>query len=161
MPLAVEQSKLRFAVGIFDTWPRVRDALRDARERGLVLDTFNCIAFERVFAGKIIMAPSQKPVALQTLPFLEDTEPIACTSGPLADCLSERLRAGARTLKEALGYWLIPRHAGHFEDAVKAGKILLWIPVADADKERDAYQILLATSSNSVGVHDLVLAGGL
>jgi hypothetical protein len=77
--------------------------------------------------------------------------------GPLADRFAERLRAGARTLEEALRHWLIPRHAAHFEDAVKAGKILLWIRVANADEERNAYQILLATSSNSVGVHDLVL----
>jgi hypothetical protein len=157
MPLAVEHPKLRFAVGTFDTWPLVRGALRDARARGLVLNTFNWIALERVFAGKTIMAPSQKPVILQTLPFPEDTEPIVCTSGPLADCLTERLRAGARTLKEALGHWLIPRHARYFEDALKAGKILLWIRIANADEERNAYQILLATSSNSVGVHDLVL----
>ena len=84
---------------------------------------------------------------------------IACTSGPLADRLLRRLAAGAHSLKEALGHWLIPRHAAHFEEAVRAGKILFWIRVGDADDERRAYQSLLAHSSNSVGVHDLVLPG--
>jgi hypothetical protein len=81
---------------------------------------------------------------------------MACTSGPLADCLMERLSSGAQSLKDALGHWLIPRHAAHFHDAVEAGKILLWICVVLADEERRAYQSLLACSSNSVGVHDLM-----
>jgi hypothetical protein len=104
------------------------------------------------------MAPSQERVTLQALVFSDSSELTVCTAGPLGDCLT-RLHSGARTLKEALGDWLIPRHAAHFENAVKAGKILLWIRVADADQERRAYQTLLASSSNSVGVHDLILPG--
>ena len=65
----------------------------------------------------------------------------------------------ASSLKDALGLWLIPRHAAHFEDAVLAPRILLWIRVGDADDERLAYKCLLVHSSNSVGVHDLVLPG--
>jgi hypothetical protein len=154
-----EQPKLRFAVGTFDTWSQVREALRDLRARGLVLDSFNCLALMRLFSGKTIMAPNQEPVPVQPLSFPGNSELIACTSGPLANCLMERLASGARSLKHALGLWLIPRHAAHFQDAIQAGGILLWVRVTDADDERLAYQSLLVHSSNSVGVHDLVLPG--
>jgi hypothetical protein len=59
----IEQPKLRFAVGMFDSWTQLRDALRDLRARGLVLDSFNCLALERLFNGKAILAPDQKPIA--------------------------------------------------------------------------------------------------
>ena len=87
-----EQPKLRFAVGTFDSWPQLREALRDLRVRGLVLDSFNCLALRSVFAGKAIVAWNQEPVAVQQLPFADNSEVIACTSGPLADCLMERVR---------------------------------------------------------------------
>jgi hypothetical protein len=150
---------LRFAVGTFDSWEEVRDALDDLRSRGLVLDSFNCVALERLFADKTIMAPDRQPVGVEVLPFLESSKLIACTSGPLTLALMEKIRSGARCLKDALGHWLIPRHAAHFQGAVEAGKILLWIRVRDADEERHAYRTLLAHSSNSVGVHDLMLPG--
>jgi hypothetical protein len=154
-----EKPKLRFAVGTFDSWAEVRNALHDLRVRGLVLDTFNCVALERLFAGKTIVAPDRKPVTVEVLRFAESSEAIACTSGPLADSLLERIDSGAQSLKEALSRWLIPRHAAHFLDAVEAGRILFWIRVADADDERRACLSLLAHSSNSVGVHDLMLPG--
>ena len=155
-PLA-EQSKLRFAVGTFDSWAQVREALRDGRKRGLVLDSFNCLALERLFAGKTIVAPNQERVPIQLLPFPGNAEPIACTSGPLADHLMGRLRSGAGSLKDALGHWLIPRHAVTFEGVVQAGNILFWMQVANDDDERRAYHSLLAHSSSFVGVHDLVV----
>jgi hypothetical protein len=151
-----EINKLRFAVGTFDSWPQVRQALRDARMRGLVLDSFNCLALERMFAGTTIVAPNQERVPIQLLPFPGNAEPIACTSGALADCLTERLRSGAGNLNEALSHWLIPRHAARFESVVQDAKILFWMQVADSDDERRAYQCLLTHSSNSVGVHDLI-----
>jgi hypothetical protein len=157
--VAAQEPKLRFAVGTFESWEQLRQTLDGARLSGLVLDSFNCLGLERLFAGKTILSPSQKAVAIQPLPFSEDSEVIACTCGPLAARLMERLHAGNRTLQEALARWLIPRHASHFADAVRAGKILLWIRVINADEERHAYQTLLATSSNSVGVHDLMLPG--
>jgi hypothetical protein len=157
--LPLTEAKLRFAVGRFESWSQVREALRDLRARGLVLGSFNCLALKRLFSGRTIRAPDQEPVPVQALPFPGGSELIACTSGPLANCLLERLASGAPSLKHAIGLWLIPRHAVHFEDAVQAGKILLWIRVADADDERRAYQSVLAHSSNSVGVHDLVLPG--
>ena len=137
LPLT-EQPKLRFAVGTFDSWSQVREALRDLRVRGLVLDSFNCLGLKRLFSDKTIMAPNQEPVAVQVLPFPVSSEPIACTSGPLANGLMARLGAGAPSLKHAFGRWLIPRHAAHFQDAAQAGKILLWIRVADAYDERRA-----------------------
>ena len=154
-----EQPKLRFAVGTFESWSQVREALHDLRARGLVLDSFNCLGLKRLFSGKTVMARDQEPMPVQALPFPASSELIVYTSGPLANCLIERLASGAHSLKHAVGLWLIPRHATHFEDAVQAGKLLLWIRVADADDERRAYQSLLAHSSNSVGVHDLVLPG--
>ena len=127
---------------------------RDARLRTLAFDRFNCLALERIFGDKNVAAPSL--VNIQTLAFSGNRYPICCTSGPLATCLAEQLGAGAQTLREALGYWLVPRHAAHFQKAIEEGKILLWIRLTDADEERRAYQGLLAHSSNSVGVHDLV-----
>jgi hypothetical protein len=67
----------------------------------------------------------------------------------------DRFRSGATSLKDALGLWLILRHARQLEEAVCSGKILLWIKLTDADDERRAYQSLLAHSSDVVGVHDL------
>jgi hypothetical protein len=155
-PLA-EHSTLRFAVGTFDSWMQVREALRDARDRGLDFDSFNYLALERVFAGGTIVTPSEKLLVIEALPFPNDAEPVACTSGPLADCLGERLSSGASSLKDALGGWLIPRHAAHFARAVLASKIVLWMRITGADDEHRAYENLLANSSNTVGVHDLIL----
>ena len=148
-------SNRRYAVGIFHDWSQLRAALRDARTRDLVLDSFNCLALKRLFAGTTILAPTEEVVPVRVLAFPDETETIACTAGPLADCLMDRLRSGATSLKDALSHWLISRHAMQFEDAVRASKILLWIKLADADDERRAYQCLLANNSDMVGVHDL------
>lgn len=147
-----ELSRLRFVVGVFDSWPQLRQGVRDARARGLVLEDVNCIAFERVLRGHAI---GDKPLILEELAYRASPELIVCTRGPLANHLREQLRSGAGSLKQALGRWLIPRHAAHFAEAVQAGRILLWLRVANDDDERRAYQCLLAQSSNSVGVHDL------
>lgn len=155
MEFALARPTNRYAVGTFDDWSRLRAALRDARSRGLVLDSLNCLALERLFDGTIIMAPAQEVVSVCQLPATDGTQTIACTCGPLADCLMDRFRSGATSLKDALGHWLILRHATQLENAVCAGKILLWIRLTDADDERHAYQSLLAHSSDVVGVHDL------
>ena len=65
---------------------------------------------------------------------------------------------GAETLTAALGHWLIPRHAAQLQEAVSAGQVILWAQLFDNDDERRAYRRLLARSSNSVGVHDIVRA---
>ena len=151
-----EQRNLRFAVGTFATWQQLRLTLHDLRLRGQALDSFNCLALKSVFAGKTIIAPSQQRVGIQELAFPGNPELFGCTSGPLADRLTERLQSGAPSLEDALGLWLVPRHAAHYEEAVEGGKILLWIRLVDADNERCAYQSLLANSADSVGVHDLL-----
>ena len=128
-------SKQRYAVGTFDGWSQLRAALRDARARHLVLNSFNCLALERLFAGKTILAPSQEAVAVRVLPFSDGVETIACTSGPLADCLMDRLRSGATSLKDALGHWLIPRHATQLENAVRAGNRVIQVEPAVAEPQ--------------------------
>jgi hypothetical protein len=85
---------MRFAVGTFDSSAQLREALRDLCARGLALDSFNSLAFERLFAGKTILAPDQKLTAVEVLPFPESSEPMACTSGPLTDCLMQRVGSG-------------------------------------------------------------------
>jgi hypothetical protein len=146
----------RFAVGAFDNWQQLRAALRDLRLRGFVLNGFNCLALRRIFAATTITATFPEAGPIEDIAFPDEPEPIACTFGPLADHLTDRLLFGARSLTEVLNHWLIPRHAAHFEDTVRDGKILFWVKLADAHDERRAYRSLLAHSSSSVGVHDLV-----
>jgi len=93
---------------------------------------------------------------LRELPFQKSAELIGCTFGPVADRLAWRLALGAPTLQSALAHWLIPRHAAHLQGAVENGRIILWVQLFDNDDERRAYHSLLARSSNSVGVHDLI-----
>ena len=155
----IEQYKLRFAVATFETWTQVCEAVGDAHDRGLVSDHRSYLALERVFADKVIAAPGQRTSVIEALPFPAEATLIACTSGPLAECLAGRLRSGARSLSDALSQWFIPRHAAHFAQAVQAGKIVLWIPISDANDERHAYASLLAHSSDIVGVHDLIVPG--
>ena len=140
-----EYPDLRFAVGMFNSWTQLRNVLHDVRLRGLA-DSFNCLALDRIFAGKTIVAPSKSASVFNRSAFPGNREPIGCTSGPLADCLAERIRSGALSLKDALGLWLVPRHAAHFQKTVEGGKIVLWIRLTDADDERRAYQSLSATA---------------
>jgi hypothetical protein len=150
-----EPPKGRFVVGTFDTWPQLHNALRDLRVRGVTSNSITYLALRPAFAGPVD-APLGAVAAVQKLCFATGEEPICCTAGPVADALAERLLAGAPTLQSALSHWLIPRHAAHFEKAVRNGQIMLWVQIFDAEDERYANQSLLATSSNSVGVHDLV-----
>ena len=103
-----------------------------------------------------LFACGGSPTSLRDLPFPTNRELIAATVGPLADRLAARLEAKADTLASALGHWLIRRHAVQLQDAVAAGKIVLLVQIFDNDDERRACQSLLARSSNSVGVHDIV-----
>lgn len=151
-----ERPTLRFAVATFDTWAGLRRALQDLCLGGLPFETFNCLGLQRVFADEDAVSSDQMPMVLEELPFSDHREPICCTAGRLADCLAGRQRAGARSLQAALSHWLILRHAAHFQQAVERGGIALWVQISDADDERRACQSLLASSSNSVGVHDLV-----
>jgi hypothetical protein len=68
---------------------------------------------------------------LRELPFPGNKELMAGTSGPVADRLAMRLAADGDTLCSALAHWLIPRHAAQLEEAVAAGKIVLWVQLFD------------------------------
>ena len=114
--LVAELPKLHFAVGTFDSWQQLGEGLHDLPTRGFVLDSFNRVALQHLFAGKTIVAPNQEPVAVAALPFAEGSALIACTSGPLADCLLDRIDSGAHDLKDALSRWLLQRHAVYFQE---------------------------------------------
>ena len=150
------QSNLRFAVGSFDFGLQLRGAVDDLCRRGLAPASFHYLALAQIFAGERLIGVSGPPVNIVALAFLENREPFGCTTGALHDCLLDELGSGARSLKEALSHWLVPRHAEHFQEIVERGKIQLWIRLTSAEDERSACQSLLANSSNSVGVHDLV-----
>jgi hypothetical protein len=149
--------RYRFAVGTFDNWPQLSSVLEDLSVREFVFHSFNCLAIKQVFSGKIILAPSQQPVAIEQLVFSGQLEEICCTLGPLATCLRASIEAGATNLKDGLGLWLIPRHATYLQNSVAAGKILLWLEIVDPNQEVSACQSLLANSSGTVGVHDFVM----
>jgi hypothetical protein len=142
---------LRFAIAAFDTWPEAQKALHTLKAAGKALNDVSYLAQERVL-GEPKDSNARQTVHL----FGETGRGIGCSAGPVADRLTGRLASGATTLKAALGCWLIARHAAHLQQAVEEGKILLWVQLFDNDDERRASQSLLATTSNSVGVHDLV-----
>jgi uncharacterized membrane protein (DUF2068 family) len=147
--------KRRFAVGTADDQRHLQHMARDMGARGLDMQDLSCLGFQRVLADRRLPLP--RTADLVPLPFPASPELIVCTPGRLARALAERLQSGVRHIREALGHWLISRHAQHFEDAVHAGKIVLWLEVADAAAEHRACQSLLAHSSTSVGLHDLIL----
>ena len=149
--LVTDLPTLRFAIAAFDTWAEAQKALHALDAGGKALNDVSYLAQQRVL-GDAVTSNSRQTVHL----FGGTDGGIGCSAGPVADRLAGRLASGATTLKAALGRWLIPRHAAHLQQAVEEGKILLWVQLFDNDDERRAYQSLLATSSNSVGVHDLV-----
>jgi hypothetical protein len=152
---AAEHSALRFAVGTFDTWGGVQEALRQLHARGIASDAFNCLGLHDTFASKPEAVFPDKVEGTREFAFSDGSRLISCTSGTMAQCLAARLAKGAPSLDAALGHWLIPRHAAELQRAVEDGKIVLWVQLFDANDERRAYQTLLAHSSDSVGVHDL------
>jgi hypothetical protein len=151
----INQSTLRFAVAAYDAWSGVNTTLHDLSAAGSRVNDLNCLGLHRVLAAGGFSAADQVP-HLHGLPFEKSPELISCTLGPVAERLAWRLALGAPSLQAALTHWLIPRHAAQLQNAVHAGKIVLWVQLFDNDDERRAYQSLLARSSNSVGVHDLI-----
>jgi hypothetical protein len=146
-------SNFRFAVGSFDSWLQFLGCLDELGRKGFPFQNFHCLALERVFAGRVFTSQLQMPVPIEELAFAEGL--VCCSAGLLHDCLRRRLEEGALSLEEALRSWLVPRHAAYFQRMIENGKIQLWIRLLNAEDERRAYQSLLASSSNSVGVHDL------
>jgi hypothetical protein len=151
-----ERTPLRFAIGIFDGWDGVKASVQDLAAAGMAANNVHYLALQRVLGSRSPIERADNPMSLRELPFPGNAGMISTTPGLVAERLAARLGRGAQTLKAALGDWLIPRHAAHLQDAVEGGKIVLWVQLFDNDDERRAYQSLLARSSNSVGVHDLV-----
>ena len=145
----------RFAVATFETWDGLQKALDELVDSGSASQVFSCLGLPHVFESRP-RALSDKLRSDRELKFASSPQSVCCTSGPLADCLMSRLNAGATTLGGALGHWLIPRHAADIQRAVLAGQIVVWVQLFDSTDERRAYDALLANSSRSVGVHDLV-----
>jgi len=154
----VEPPRLRFVVGTFDAWSQLAMASQDLANHGIASKNLSFLALKHEFSGQCD-PPSEVVGSIRELPFSVGPKTICCTSGPVADCLVERQRLGARTLKDALGLWLIPRHATHFQGAVGNAHILIWVQVFDDEGERLANQSLLANGADFVGVHDLFTLG--
>jgi hypothetical protein len=153
--LTKHPTTLRFAVASFDSWGGVRNALERIGVDDHESVAASCVGLQCVFTDTA--ASTLLPAAaIQELPFPGNFELICCTAGVLAQRLAERQRAGAPTLMAALSHWLIPRHAAELQQAVEQRQIVLWIQLFDIDDEHRAYRSLLAGSSLSVGVHDLV-----
>ena len=150
--LMTNPATLRFAVATFDTSAEVQKALQALSAGGKGLNDVSCLGLDRVLADNT----GEIQQTLRTFVFPGNVHAIACTAGPVANRLAGRLEVGATRLDIALSRWLIARHAAHLQTAVEDGKILLWVQLFDYDDERRAYQSLLASSSTSVGVHDLV-----
>jgi hypothetical protein len=149
-----ERATLRFAVGVFNAWEEVDATVRELTGAGMKQSAFSVLGLRRVLI--LGLSCEGRRVSLRDLPFPANRELIGATIGPLADRLAARLAANADTLASALGHWLIPRHAVQLQNAVAAGKIILLVQLFDNEDERRAYRSLLARSSNSVGVHDII-----
>lgn len=105
--------QFRFAIGIFDSWEKLREGVRDLEGRCLGLDSLNCLGLRRVFERGGVIAPLQEQLRVIEFAFPGNSEPIGCTSGPLAERLSDGARVGASSLMDALALWLLPRHAAY------------------------------------------------
>ena len=147
---------LRFAVAVFDRWDAVNTAARDLGSGGTPLQNISCLGLHRVLARRTDVGFDSHSYALRDLPFPSEPELICCTVGSVAERLARRLNLGAQTLQDAPARWLIERHAAQLVQAIQGGKINVWVQLFDNDDERRAYQSLLAQSSDSVSVHDLV-----
>lgn len=150
--LVTELPTLRFAVAALDGWPDVEEVSRDLGTRSQPLQDISYLGLHKVLAA----ADRPGAPALQKLRFPGNSQLISCTRGPLAQRLAGRLEGGAKTLQAALAHWLIGRHAAHLAHQIDREKITVWVRLHDVDEEQRAYRSLLARSSNSVGVHDLV-----
>jgi hypothetical protein len=142
----------RFAVGTFTALDGVCEALRDLRVAGVDAKTLNFLGLHRTMAGA---TKHRFELRLRELTLTRAGERVCCTAGPLADRLAERVNDGAASLQEALGLWLVPRHASRIQEAVEGGCLMLWVQLFDARDERRACTILLTHCLSAVEVHDL------
>jgi hypothetical protein len=126
--------------------------LRDLRIAGVDAKTLSFLGLQRTMAGA---TKHGIELQLRELALTKAGEPVLCTAGPLADRLGERVNDGAASLPEALGLWLVSRHAARIQEAVEGGCLMLWVQLFDAQDERRTCTILLTHCSSVVEVHDL------
>jgi hypothetical protein len=93
--------KLRFAVGIFDSWERLRAGVSDLGTRDFRIGNVNCLGLLRVFARQttIAAAPWRHPLRIREFVFPGNSGLIACTSGTLAERLGQAAQVGAASLR--------------------------------------------------------------
>lgn len=146
----------RFAVAVFDSWDAVHRVARDLSNGFALPHNMSCVGLERVLAHRDDAGPAFDAGILNQIPFPGETERVYCSVGPIAERLEKRAAAGEPSLQAALGHWLIARHAAQLAEAAHRGKIIVFVQLFNDDDERRAYRCLLAQSSCSVGVHDLI-----
>jgi CheY-like chemotaxis protein len=82
------------------------------------------------------------------LPFPSNAALIECTPGPVAGS------KGVRRLADALDLSAFPLLAKAIESEVELNRLLLWVPIDNAEDERKAGLTLLAQKPRSYQVHD-------
>ena len=134
--------QLRFVVASFRTLEAASQTLSQLLTLGVPLASIALLGPREALHGAF-------PALTVELNFA--AEAVACTAGDLAGIL----RHGAKpSLKQALGQWLLPRHAERIAAAVKSGCVVLWVQLLEGDDEPGICRELLAASSAPVEVHD-------
>jgi hypothetical protein len=134
---------LRFAVASFRTLDAASGTLSVLLKRGVSLGNISLLGPMDVL---------HSPFAADPIELNFTVERVACTAGDLAGILR---RAAKPSLSQALGHWLLPRHAERIAAAVRSGCIVLWVRLLKDDDEPGICRELLAASSSPVEVHDL------
>jgi hypothetical protein len=134
--------QLRFAVASFQTLDAAAGTLSQLLKRGVLLNSTSLLGATDVLHSSLPADPVE-------LSF--PAESVACTAGDLADILCH---AAKPNLKEALGKWMLPRHAERIAAAVRSGCIVLWVRLLKDDDEPGICRALLAASCAPVEVHD-------
>jgi hypothetical protein len=134
--------RLRFAVASFRTLEAASRVLSQLLMRGVSLASMSLLGPSEALHCSFPAVPVELNFA---------TERVACTAGDLAGILRG---AAEPSLKQALGQWLLPRHAERIAAAVKSGWIVLWVQLLQGDDEPGICRELLAACSAPVEVHD-------
>ena len=78
-------------------------------------------------------------------------------TGPLSGRMAELAGTRELPIEGLLATWLPKRNADFLAGQLRAGRVLLWLQVDDAEEERQACSVLLDHSRQRVQVHDLPL----
>jgi hypothetical protein len=151
----VEPKQARFAVGDFATWHAARETLRGLHSLGVPRNAVSVLGLRRHFQDQ---AGSQDapPLHLLELACGQSPDVVCCTSGMLAERLSDAFAKGAATLGDAFSRWLPLPTAQRIQRSISEGVLLVWVQVLDGNDERRACTGLLALCASGVEVHDLL-----